>query len=664
MFVHFRYTSEYKNTNSNNLDHNRNESTSSNERLTEYGYDGGDDNNKNDKASLEVYTSHNGYRPSYTTTTSSAINHFTSNIAENQIGNFSVNDFDRKFAEIILTTPETFLFDKIHKQYETDKVNFKQEIDTDDIDDENSRHKPSSQKHDSIISFDAINGNATNEKNSTVYYNNAVVESTNYDLATNEIHNSTINANGIESIVANGTSEKRGKYLQQPSAGTDVNLTIPNMAAVWALANAKSVEHEKTREGQYYNITSVRDDGNSSKLVQTPSKSNNTIVTKQLADWVEVMKHNSFSNNSFGSNDQINGTLTTQAPIDAKITHLLQDSASQENQIVTVRMSPDKIPSVTAPTTKVVPLTPATTIRSPTQPKLSPNLVETNHGTTTDDSVAETTNDDDVISNTLTDDNDDDDDATTTTIAPLADDDEEVIPYHHIDDTDDDDEPSTTQEPIDATLDFKTTTAESIKTTENLPIDTDSPRQNLIETTTADDAAEYISVTSTTIRPDESIESNLVVQTSESNQRSSTSTKAPSVDPKFTTIIIDLDDKGNRTNDWNVVTTTVRANSNVVIRKPEIHIGGGVEADDVDEDDEDDDDDMLLEPVQLENITSTEQTSSSLGSIGGYSTSADEPDVNAIIAISVSVVGVICLILLVGFLVSILLFFFFILKST
>lgn len=615
-----------------------------------------------------------------------------SNIADNQIGNFSALDYERKFDEIVLTTPKTILFDKIHKQYEQDK-NFVSEIgDSAGISNDGSSTRPSAMQHNSTISgnnsgnnlLSNIVGNATAEKNSSRYYNNEDLENTSYDFSANEIHNSTTGVDAVD----NSTSQKRGKYLQDPinktSSGSDVNLTIPSTSEVWSVAAQKKVDHYKVKDGQYYNITSTLDDN---KPVKKPN--NGTLVTKQLADWVEVMKHQDFTNTSFGSDADVNGTLPKAAEIitPKEVTSLFggaHDSTSQENQIVVVRLSPTTTEKPLATLvnrfnlTRIAEMANASIVMPVKM--ASQNLLHkeknvldrlTTQPTIEEDETTTYVSDDD---NTVTQENENDDDETAT--------DDVAIDHHTHEDTDEEELLTTTfQENAHAPTTVPFETVVTVKNEVN-DIPTSGPTiftNSLGETDMpitmlpATEATQPITTDSptiiTTIQPNESIESNLVVKTSESIQKvgSSTTPKASnSVDTsivdhnsdkneptEFTTIVIDPDnDHGGGHEEWDVVTTTTSNRISAIVQKPDVHIGtGGGSHEGMSDEDDDDSDNIMMEPKAIENATD----SAHLGGIGGgfKSSTQEETDVNAIIAISVSVVGVICVVLLVGFLVSV-----------
>lgn len=266
------------------------------------------------------------------------------------------SDYTHNLRDMVLTTPTSSFFDKKHKEYENDMKRY-----DDDNADDNAENNAApirasnsdDKKYDSDTLLNDIHGNSTQERKQSTYLNKAEVESTNYDMSTIEIKDRTSN---------NNTGEKKGKFMQD---GSHVNLTIPDAAEVWALASMKSVEHTKSNQGQFYNLVTEQND---------PDVVNNgTLVTKQLADWTEVMRNNDFANNSYIhsdlkrlkeqlsdcfdvlknmdkciKNNSTDNNMTTQSPTSNRgeikfqskpIISSDQDSASQENQIIAVRLT-------------------------------------------------------------------------------------------------------------------------------------------------------------------------------------------------------------------------------------------------------------------------------------------------------------------------------------
>lgn len=254
------------------------------------------------------------------------------------------DDFKENFDQLILTTPTTDFFDAIHRQYENDPMfnhlgdgetdHHEHHDDTNDDDDDDA-----AVAEQTIVTavtteniLDTIRKNSTDTQHRSIFYNNSEITNTHYDVATNEIRNSTHdhdekypdNSN-LTNIPA--TTEKRGKYLHVLNDGSnDVNLTIPNAAEVWALASMKNFGHDKMKSGQYYNVTTTTKSDKNAE----PARNNGTVATKQLADWVEVMKNEVFGNVTYGNNETAINHL--KEPND----NLPQDNASQENHIVAI----------------------------------------------------------------------------------------------------------------------------------------------------------------------------------------------------------------------------------------------------------------------------------------------------------------------------------------
>ncbi len=188
---------------------------------------------------------------------------------------------------MVLTTPESAFFDQKHKEYENENENDKSfERYQDDNMVTTKDSEAVDRKYDSDTLLNDIHGNSTEERNQSTYLNQAEVESTKYDVSASEVKNRT----DVNNTTVSG--EKKAKFMQE---GSHVNLTLPDAGEVWALASMKNVEHNRDQQGQYYNVTTQQ---------KVPDDSNNgTLVTKQLADWASVTRNNDFTNNSFGANN-------------------------------------------------------------------------------------------------------------------------------------------------------------------------------------------------------------------------------------------------------------------------------------------------------------------------------------------------------------------------
>lgn len=313
------------------------------------------------------------------------------------------NDYEHNVRDMILTTPESTYFDQKHKEYDKEYENDKS---FERYQDDNKVTTRDSEVVNKIYNSDTllndIHGNSTEERKQSTYLNQAELESTNYDMSASEVRNRTGNN-------STGSGEKRAKFMQE---GSHVNLTLPNEAEVWALASMKTVEHTKNNEGKFFNVTSLR---------KEPEDLNNgSLVTKQLADWASVTKDVDFTNSSYSRTNQSdtlaqareqlaeamrNINLTTNKPYVSRLNSRLnhnrtradifnntmrgrikfqskpiittdQDSASQENQIIAVKL-----------TTLPPPIFHTTQTPAPTYPKISDsqNKINIQH---TDDSTS------------------------------------------------------------------------------------------------------------------------------------------------------------------------------------------------------------------------------------------------------------------------------------
>ncbi|KAL1396935.1 hypothetical protein pipiens_002607 [Culex pipiens pipiens] len=138
--------------------------------------------------------------------------------------------------------------------------------------------------------------NHTIERNSTVRVEQREVESTDYEVVSNEVRNQTLVKGG-----------KKGKFLDQFGATEDNDIN----GAVWALAGMRMVDRASSKVGEATegSVEVVRDE--SENVV-----ANNTL--KQLMDWAAIMQAADFANTSF-----------------VRPTREL-DAASEENRITSV----------------------------------------------------------------------------------------------------------------------------------------------------------------------------------------------------------------------------------------------------------------------------------------------------------------------------------------
>lgn len=198
-----------------------------------------------------------------------------------------VQDFEQTFQNIKLTTPSTASFDTIHQKYQI----------TSDYEEANDTKEPIytsfvSPKYNDQVSSNLNeqdpNSNSTNERNSTHFVDVAEVESSSYSISTNDV---------------------RGE-------DKEANLTLPSSSEVWALAAMKKQDYVKEQRGKALNTTSSKDD-----------LENNTVVTKQIADWATVMQDEMYANHSL-----TNTTISNRGSI--KHQKVNTDSTGEENQVV------------------------------------------------------------------------------------------------------------------------------------------------------------------------------------------------------------------------------------------------------------------------------------------------------------------------------------------
>uniref|UniRef100_A0A7G3AQU3 Putative mucin-5ac n=1 Tax=Lutzomyia longipalpis TaxID=7200 RepID=A0A7G3AQU3_LUTLO len=242
-------------------------------------------------------------------------------------------DYEKMFGEMELTTPSSPEFDELHKMYRTDKV----DVGGHDVSDEESVAATTENNYlaaNLVLGVTEANNNGSSEKNSSLYYNNGEIETKNYDISTNELKKNDANATK--------DGEKRAKYLRPttqhraaiisaeghdvaPTEESDMNLNIPNTAEVWALAGMKSVEHMKSKFNQFANKTS--------ESLTDANGVNTTSATKLLADWTEIMKNNEFSNNSAVLSGDLEGKMAKNG------SETTPEQLAGENNVISVLMT-------------------------------------------------------------------------------------------------------------------------------------------------------------------------------------------------------------------------------------------------------------------------------------------------------------------------------------
>lgn len=207
---------------------------------------------------------------------------------------YTTVDYERQFERIELTSPVPSEFSEQHNQrFSEDSSRFQ-------FDHLASVSAEEVTQSSIAIDLDSIKDNSTSERNSSSYLNNAEVDNSKYQTNAEEIKIKSPNNNSVEETRNEviGTGTKRAKYLQNPEEATvstaadanDLNLG----PEVWALAGMKSVDNSKSKVGVFYNITSEKN---------TKENITATSSTKLLADWTEIMKNNDFFNTSAIKND-------------------------------------------------------------------------------------------------------------------------------------------------------------------------------------------------------------------------------------------------------------------------------------------------------------------------------------------------------------------------
>ncbi|XP_055544621.1 mucin-5AC isoform X2 [Wyeomyia smithii] len=180
-----------------------------------------------------------------------------------------------------------------------------------------------------------IGTNHTLESNRTVRLNRSEVESTDYELVSNEVRNQTTLPKG-----------KKGKFLDQFGATEDNDIN----GAAWALAGMRIVERTSNKGGQAAaeSVEVVRDDGEN-------AVANNTL--KQLIDWAVIMQDADFANSSFvrptSGEVDLKNELKDRRRNGSK-TPTVGDALSEENRLtslVTEMMPAGNVGTTVAPAT-------------------------------------------------------------------------------------------------------------------------------------------------------------------------------------------------------------------------------------------------------------------------------------------------------------------------
>lgn len=131
-------------------------------------------------------------------------------------------NYEHNLHDMVLTTPETAYFDEKHKEYNVHSDNndksYERYQDQNDVA-ANDRTKAADRHYNPDALLNDIHGNSTEERKQSTYVNQAELESTKYDVSANEIKNST-RANGAVPSEKRGKFMQEGSHvnLTIPSA--------------------------------------------------------------------------------------------------------------------------------------------------------------------------------------------------------------------------------------------------------------------------------------------------------------------------------------------------------------------------------------------------------------------------------------------------------------
>lgn len=272
-------------------------------------------------------------------------------------------DYAHDIRDMVLTTPSSAYFDQKHKEYENDMKRYE--------DDNAAPIRASNSddtKYDSDTLLNDIHGNSTEERKQSTYLNKAEVESTNYDISASEIKDRTSNNNTGEKR-AKFMQEGSHVNLTIPDAGEV--WALASMKNVVHTKNNQGQFYNVTTEHKDPNVenngtlvtkqladwaeVTKNNDFTNTSYRRTNVSQNLSRLKAQLSDYFDVLKNmnksnsnNTVDNNIDNSSIIINNNTninTNRGKVKFQSKPLItsdQDSAvlaSQENQIIAVRMT-------------------------------------------------------------------------------------------------------------------------------------------------------------------------------------------------------------------------------------------------------------------------------------------------------------------------------------
>lgn len=519
---------------------------------------------------------------------------------------------------MILTTPQTPYFDEKHRKYEnsddstTDqqfaRLRDDEELSTSTTDNPLSTTTFESETTTEIINLDEIKENSSSSKNSSFFINSTEIVENNFNENTNEIKltnvSSTLSSTTIATPAIFERKEKKGKYLQNSESATE-NSISPSHDSLWALAAMKNVEQMTSKTGQSYNLTETN---------ESIGKENDTFITKSIADWVGIMGNTEYNNESL-----VDTTIETYTTPETNHTEH-DDVVAYENKVISFTLKSPKLNEI--------------------QSTSVDNLDDFEGETEIDSNVATTTtstgNEPSTVSS-------DAEDPMSVSVSESS-----TVSYSSpIDEHDDDEEVTVAGDSIDGSLTdledftFETNIGEKeVQTsTENNFIvnEPTSDKIDMMDTQGSSNTPTFASAPTfpeATTRIDNKLDITNTIERSTEKTRGNIryTTVGPidkDVEPAEPTAVVEQEvpifvsistEAEQKTTSTSTSTTTTKTTT------------------------------TTTEAIETaENITHSPSTVHQPIE-GEANPDADKPDVNAIIAISVSVVGVIALVLLVGFL--------------
>lgn len=234
-------------------------------------------------------------------------------------------DMETRFDNLHLTTPRTPYFDEKHKQYTTD---------ANDDDDEEESVTDESTQSPSTTEGSGFWGETTTEFDMAgIRDNSSESKNVSHFSDVSVITSGTYDIQSNEVNATRPRKEKKPKYLvteeqnETVEPETELNTVSPT-DGMWVLGALKSVEQSISKSGQHRNVTSGE------RVVNNTPDKNSTHMTKSVADWASINSYKEFTSDDIQIGDEITSTTTEDAEFSTT------DSELVENNVVAVTIIP------------------------------------------------------------------------------------------------------------------------------------------------------------------------------------------------------------------------------------------------------------------------------------------------------------------------------------